>query len=342
MRPILLVASLSMFSFPAAATESACSGASSGMGCFDAAPLSGPAEPSPFRWFGRGRVLEFGRFASTSVLRYATSPAELVAPGSDPSGRLIPVVLRTMRLDLRFAVGLGRNLDLTLTLPMAISQAGSGPDALLTQSPPPLASSGFGDTRASLRTALPERLESFDWALRLEFTFPVGSERAYLGNRAMTEAFAVNAHWSDQGLSLVSDLGVRVSRPARFGDVTLGTHAFFGLGFDYGPLPDDLVHFSLECLVRPSLVPAPQLPTTVRSGAQEIRLQNGHADWVMPAEWLASISSRPFSPDLWFSVGAGTALPLSHRDRSDSRVDAWFVAPSTPRTQVIGSIALRN
>jgi hypothetical protein len=330
MRPVLWVAMVSMVSVPAAGAELACSGASSAMGCFDAAPLSGPAEPSPFHWFGRGQVLELGHIASTVVLRYASSPAELIAPSADPAGRLVPVVRHTTRLDLRLAIGLGRHVDLTLTQPTAINQAGSGPDALTTQSPPPLASSGFGDSTLSIRTRLPESLQTFAWAMRLEMTLPLGNERAYLGNRDLTEAIAVNAHWAESGFSLVTDLGLRVSRPTRFGDITLGTHAFWGLGVDYAPLQGDWLHVSLEGLIRPNLVRSPKLADSV-----------GQPTWVMPAEWMASVSSRPLPFDLWFSFGGGTGVPLSHRDGSNARVDAAFIAPSTPRYQLLGAISVR-
>jgi hypothetical protein len=350
-RPFLLAIS-TFITLPALGAELPCSGSSSGMGCFDAAPMSGPAEPSPFRWFGRGEVLRLGQVAGTAVLRYASSPAELVAPSPDPAGRLIPVVRYTTRLELRVAAGLGRHIDLTLSQPMALSQAGSGPDAVLSQSPPPLASNGFGDPRLGLRVRLPENLTHFAWTLRLELTLPLGDERAYLGNRSATEAVAVNAHWSKSGFSLVTDAGIRLARPTRFGDAQLGTSAFLGLGVDYAPIRgDDLIHVSIEALLRPSLIPAPDLSRSPNGrGDSEGRY---HADWVMPAEWLMSLSSRPLDADLWFSFGAGMALPFSHRticegnstptacDTNGSQVDPWFIAPSTPRYQVLGSVAAR-
>jgi hypothetical protein len=308
--------------------EELCTGTTSGMGCFDAAPMPGPAEPSPFRWFGRGKVLRYGQVASSVVLRYAVSPADLVAPGSDVEGRLVPVVRRTTRLDLRLAAGLGRNLDLTLTLPTAIHQTGSGPDALLSQAPEPLRSGGFGDPRLSARLQLPEALDQFAWAMRLELSVPLGDERAYVGSRSWTEALALNAQWSDSGVSVVSELGLRIAAPVRFGDVRLGSHLFWGLGLDVAPLARDLLHVTLEGYVRPSLQTSPTLESAV-----------GHPSLVMPAEWMLSVSSRPLPAELWFSLGAGTALPLSHRSGSDNRVDASFVAPTSPRSQWLFSVA---
>lgn len=331
MRPIHWVAILSTFSLPALGEELPCSGASSGIGCFDAAPFQGPAEPSPFRWFGRGRVLLPSQVAGTIAVRHATRPAELVAPGSDPNGRLVPVVKQTTRLDLRIAVGLGRGLDLTLLQPFGLFQQGSGPDAITTQAPTRLLAAGIGDSMVSFRTRLPRLLQTFDWALRMELTLPIGSERAYLGNRDMAEAVAVNAHWSAGGLSIVSDAGIRVSRTTRFGDTNLGTHAFWGLGVDYAPLTDDLLHFSLEALLRPMLVASPNLADT-----------KVHAEQIIPADWLGSVTSRPFSTDLWFSVGAGTALPRSRRSGGDARVDGHFIAPTSPRLQLIASLSLRH
>lgn len=330
MRPHPWILVLLALPLPAYGDELPCSGSATALGCFDAAPFTGPAEPSPFRWFGRGKVLKYSEVASTVVVRYANAPAELVAPGSDPNGRIVPVVRQTTRADLRFAVGIGQNLDLTGALPVAIDQAGSGPDATTTQVPAPLSNSGIGDGRIALRSRLPESLESFDWTLRLEMTLPTGNERAYLGNRDFTEAVGLNAHWSAGDFAVVTDAGLRVSRPARFGDVNLGTHAFWGLGLDFAPWQDDIVHFAIEAMVRPMLLSAPTLTDS-----------KVHAEFVMPTEWLGSVTSRPFAADIWFSVGAGTGLALSHRSGSDARVSNSFIAPTSPRYQLLASVALR-
>jgi hypothetical protein len=155
----------------------------------------------------------------------------------------------------------------------------------------------------------------------------------------MTEGVAINAHWSRFGLSLVTDVGVRVARPLRFGDVTFGTHAFWGLGIDYAPFSNDILHLTIESLVRPQLVNAWTLPKPNKGDSAP---PPSPADWVMPAEWLISVSSKPADPEFWFSLGAGMAMPLSHRAYSDARMDSWFIAPSTPRYQLVASLAARN
>ncbi|HEY5961645.1 MAG TPA: hypothetical protein VIV60_34030, partial [Polyangiaceae bacterium] len=141
----------------------------------------------------------------------------------------------------------------------------------------------------------------------------------------MTEALGINAQWSDAGVSVVTDLGIRIASPVRFGDVRLGSHLFWGLGLDVAPLARDLLHFTLEAYLRPSLVTSPNLQDAV-----------GHPDLVMPAEWLLSASCRPLPLDLWFSFGAGTALPLSRRSGGN---DGSFVAPSSPRAQLLFSMS---
>lgn len=269
--------------------------------------------------------------ASTLVLRHADSPGELVVSSSDPAGRVVPIVRRSTRLEMRLATGMGRGIDIGLVAPVALVQSGSGPDAILTQAPKPLESGGFGDPRVSLRLRLPEELTEFAWTARFELTLPVGNERAYLGERGVTGALFANGYLSLDHFSLVADLGFRVAQTTRFGDVNLGSQAILGIGFGYRPFNTDVLHFALEGLFRPMLVGAPTLPdAAVRPS------------WVAPAEWMLSTSSRPWDLDLWFSLGAGTALPLSHRDGSTERVAAWFIAPSTPRWQAIASVAIRD
>ncbi|HMA93275.1 MAG TPA: hypothetical protein VKP30_11355 [Polyangiaceae bacterium] len=265
------------------------------------------------------------------VLRHANSASELTISSSDPEGRVVPIVRHTNRLELRLATGMGRGIDIGLTQPVALGQSGSGPDAILTQTPKPLESGGFGDPRLTFRIKLPEVLSELAWTTRLEMTLPLGNERAYIGERAFTGAILVNGYVALSRFSLVADMGVRIAPVTRFGDVNLGSHGIVGLGVDYRPFTLDVLHIAIEGMFRPMLVGAPTLPEAIAKPS-----------WVVPAEWIVSASSRPWDFDLWFSLGAGTALPLSHRDGSSSRVASWFIAPTTSRWQALASVAVRN
>lgn len=320
-----------LLSARAAYAEEICSGKDSGLGCFDAAPLPGPAEPSPFRWFARGSVLSLGDFAGTFVLRHLNSPAELVVASPDPAGKRVPVVRNSTQVHARFAVGFGGGVDLTLTTKVAVDQSGAGPEAMSTQAPAPLGRTALGDPRLSLRKSLPPLSFDAKWSVRLELSAPLGDERGFAGNRSFAGAGALNVYRGFGLISLVGDVGLEVSRSTRFGDVNLGSHLFLGLGVDAAPLDSDILHASLEVLLRPVLVDAPR-PSDATA----------HADWVMPTDYLLSVSSRPLSSDLWFSLAAGGGLPLSRRDHGDARMDAWFVAPTSPRWQLLASVAVRN
>lgn len=320
-----------VLSTSAASGEDRCSGSTSGLGCFDATPLPGPAEPSPFRWLARGGVLGSGEFAGTLMLRQASSPAELVITSPDPAGRLVPVVSQSTLVHGRFAAGLGYGFDLTLGAKFAVDQSGSGPDAVSTQVPTPLTRTAFGDPSLGLRKSLPTVHRLLDSSARLELSLPVGEEAGFVAERATHGAAAWNGYLSVGAVSFAVDTGLRLVRSTRFGDVRLGSHWFVGLGVDFAPFERDLLHVSIESLMRPMLVSAPNHADT-----------NAHADWVMPAEWLLSLSSRPSRWDFWISAGAGTALPLSHRSSTDARGDAWFIAPSSSRWQWTVSVAFRR
>lgn len=320
-----------VFSSSAASAKDQCSGSSGSLGCFDATPLSGPAEPSPFRWLARGGVLRFAEFAGTVGLRQASAPADLMVNSPDPTGKLVRVVRQSTLLHARVAAGLGKGFDLTLGAKLAVDQSGSGPDALSTQAPTPLTRTAFGDPGLSLRKSLPRIHPRLTSSVRLELSLPVGNERGYVADRAVAGAAAWNGFYTLGSVSFAADTGFRLSRSTRFGDVTMGSHWFLGVGVDYAPLKHDLLHVSIEALVRPMLVGFP-----IQPGAA------GRADWVMPTDWLLSLSSRPSRLDFWLAVGAGTALPLSHRSGDDRRTDAWFIPPTSPRWQWIVSVAFRH
>lgn len=323
--------SVLVLSSSAASAEDRCSGRGGSLGCFDATPLWGPAEPSPFRWLARGGVLGLSEFAGTVGLRQASAPADLVVTSPDPAGKLVPVVRQSMLVHARVAAGLGRSFDLTLAAKLAVDQSGSGPDALSSQAPTELAHTAFGDPGLSLRKSLPWLQPRLASSARLELSLPVGNERGFVAERAVTGAAAWNGFYTLGSVSFVADTGLRLSRSTRFGDVKLGSHWFVGVGIDYAPVELDLLHVSIEALARPMLVGAPSQVDGTRG-----------ADWVMPTEWLLSLSCRPSRLDFWLAAGAGTALPLSHRSAADRRTDTWFVPPSSPRWQWIVSAAFRH
>ena len=323
---------LAAVTWVSAAQAVPCNGRYSAVGCFDAGSLPGPAEPSPWRLLGLSKPLAFSDLAATAIVSYSSRPAELSVASPDPNGRIIPVVDHSTRLDLRAAYGVGRGLDLLAAIPAAISQSGSGPDVLGSQRPEPLDTRAIGDPKAGVRFALPEKLESLSWSIRVMASAPLGSERAYLGWPSFTESVGLGASYQRSGWLLAADTSLNVMRPVRFGDLRLGTSCAVVLGIARR-LFDDRVMLSIESGIQPMLIdsPAPQ------EGA-------GRVTWLAPAQWLGGVSWRPGTGPLLISAAAGTALALSHRDRGrlvpeGVSVDQWFEAPSIPRWRALISVS---
>jgi hypothetical protein len=323
--------------FEAHSAQAACQESGASLGCVDAVPNQGPAEPSAFRWFAEGKVLPASRLALSLHYQFASKPIELVAPSADPIGRHISIVSRSHRTELRAATGLGAGVDVAVALPMSLNQAGAGSEALSTQAPKTIEQFGFGDLRLGLRTRLPKFADVFAWTLRFEVTLPTGDERSYLGEGSATETVATNVALSLGQVLIVGDLGAKVVKPRRVADVRLGSQLLTGLGVAYRVLSEDQLTVSTEGLLRPVLVDSPQLTST------DDTQTTFHTKRVLPAEWRVSVSSRPSSAPVWFSLGAGTALAFSSRNNGGAehgRVDQQFIAPTSPRFSITTSVSV--
>jgi hypothetical protein len=298
-------------------------------------PSQGPAEPTAFQSFAEGRVLGFAEKAFALNYQFTHRPLEIVAPSPDPAGRIVPILQASHRVELRAAAGLGRGIDATAALPIAISQSGAGSEAVSSQRPQAVEHAGVSDLRLSLRTALPRLVRDLDSSLRLEITLPTGSSRAYLGDRYLSDTLAANIGYSLGDFRFVGDFGFRNRKPQRFADVIVGTQLLVGVGVAYRAVREELLTIAVEMRAEPFLLPSPTPDkNTYPYPASNVSL-------AMPAEWLVNISTRPGKHPLWFSTGAGTAVALSRRSAEDSHVDRSFVAPTSPRIRVALSAMYR-
>jgi hypothetical protein len=245
------------------------------------------------------------------------------------------VVKENNRFEMRAALGMARGIDVTLAIPFTASQFGTGSEAISTQNPTPIAQTGLGDMRLGFRTALPKFNDALDMTLRLELTLPTGEKSSYLGEIGPTEAVAATAGYSLGPLLLGAEVGARVRKEQRFSDVAIGSQILFGLGVAWRILAHEQLTVAVESYLRPLLSTQPTLQSKDYSPATT------HATWVMPAEWMASVVSRPGTFPLWVSLGAGTALPLSFRDSTEGHVTSNFIAPTTPRAKVTASATFR-
>lgn len=299
-----------------------CFGTTTLAGCFSVLGVSGPAEPGPFRTLSMGRTLPAGSFAFSANTWYIVRPAELAVSSPDPEGRTIDVVSRATVVDLRAAYGIGSHLDLTLAAPVFVDIRGIGADAISTQNPAAFQGAALGDPRIMVRASLlPWSIREVRLMLRNEWTLPLGNDTRYAGDVAVTSTLAVTAAAYSDGWSVALDVGMRSAPATRFGDVRLGTSAIFGFGFARDILADNVLSIGLEAWANPVLVSAPTTDVPSSHGSQPI-----------PAEWLANAQWHPRSLPYWFWLGAGTALPLSHRDITNVPfADSNYIAPSSAR-----------
>ena len=287
--------------------------------------VTGPAEPGPFRTLSLGRTLPAGSFAVSANSWYIVRPAELAVSSPDPAGRTVNVVSRSTVIDWRAAFGIGSRLDLTLAAPVFVDIRGAGADAISTQKPAAFQGAALGDPRIGVRASLlPSNLREWRLMLRNEWTLPLGNNTHYAGDLSVTSTLATTGVWHDEGWSVALDIGVRSAPATRFGDVRLGTSAIFGLGFARDIITDNVLSVGLEAWANPVLIAAPTTDVPSNKGASAV-----------PAEWLANVQWHPEGLPCWFWLGAGSALPLSHRDTTNVPfADSNFVAPSTARVRL--------
>jgi hypothetical protein len=334
---LLLVGALS-WTLLASNAQASCQRSGAGLQCFDVTPSFGPAEPSAFRGFGEGKVLPASKLALGVHYQFAQLPLEMIAPSGDPNGRSIHVVDHSHQLELRSALGLGRGMDVLFAVPFGFARAGTGSEALSTQSPSPIQTEGVGDLRLGIRSRLPKLSEPFAWTMRFEATLPTGNERSYLGEGNATGTLASNIAWSLERFLIAADFGLTATKSHQFADVRLGTRLSSGLGVAYHILSEDRLTLGVEAWVASILIDS---PTIVSQDEYRTRY---HTTRVIPGEWHLNVSSRPLSLPIWFSLGAGTAFALSARDSAGaeaSRVDERFIAPGTPRFRLTASSTVR-
>jgi hypothetical protein len=300
--------------------EAACDETGDGVGCFDAVPMSGPAEPSPFLGLGVTRGLPARQLALKSTWLYADPAAELLAASPAPDGKRIPVVEHSLRTELRFALGLGRRFDLLGALGAAVAQSGAGRDVLASQRPEALPRAGLTDPRLGLRFALPLPTPALALLVRAESTLPLGDERAYTTSGGWSPTLAVSGSL-DHGRALYAfDTGVQLRRGVRFADTRLGSEAFLRLGAAVSVWGEDTLTLGLENHLGYHLASQPE------PGDDQPQVTSLASNTV-----LGTVSFHVPETTLFFGVSGGLGLPLSQRSADDRRIEDPFFAPNAPR-----------
>jgi hypothetical protein len=164
---------------------------------------------------------------------------------------------------------------------------------------------------------------------RLELTLPLGAKDRFAGARGFALAPSVAGSYQTGRLVLGAELGARLRQPVPFAGVRIGSQIFAALGVGLEILERERLSLLLESWVLPSL------------GNQQPAAGNRHAVHVslIPAEWLASVRSRPLREMPWvIQLGFGTGLPLSTETRvNDNGGDSsdYFLGVTSPEVRAV-------
>jgi hypothetical protein len=239
--------------------------------------------------------------------QFTSRPIIINAPGPDPYGTEIAAVKRALQLDLLGAFGVLPRLELTLALPIVLTQSGTGVSGATSVSSTPITSTAIKDPRIGLGFDLFKAQGDvmLSGKLKYELSFPLGNERAFAGERAVVHApaVAIVARW--QEFTFATALGFRLRPSVRLGDTRYGSQLTASAGVAFSALDQSRLDLALEAWVYPSLIS--QLQTQPSGTTTDASFA--------PSEWQFAVRTAPY-PNLLLQLGMGTAIALSSRSRS--------------------------
>jgi hypothetical protein len=224
------------------------------------------------------------------------------------------------------AAGLGRKLELGLSLGLILRQRGAGSAGLSAQNGPGLTPSAERDPRLSLAYAL--ALGGQVWLKpRLALAVPLGDTTAYASSGAFTVAPALPLGWVHDRFAAAGELGLRLRPAVELGSVRWGSQAELGLGVSVDVLPNRWLAFAAEGFALASLIGS----DTARASALGIESD------VLVAEWLLSARSFPETGAPWsLALGAGGGVAASTQTtRGDVE---HFIAPTSPGLRLLAEV----
>jgi OmpA-OmpF porin, OOP family len=290
--------------------------------CVDANSLWLPAGDARFLSIAPALPARREGFSFGLAVSFLDRPVRLLAPSPDPEGREINLVKDSLDAALLVAYGATQRLELTMAVPMALYQRGSGVQGFTSQSAPPLQTTAVRDPRLGAGLSVIEhRPLGFAGKARLEVSLPIGGEQNLAGGRtiAFAPGFAMELHRGR--FRLGSEIGFRLRGVSEIAGTRVGSEATLALGVSFDVLRDSLLTVALESWMFPSLVSqARDMPDGTR--ARNVVLA--------PSEWLVSVRSVPLL-GVAFQLGGGTALPLSSERRifADGTSDVEYFAGVT-------------
>ncbi|HTM45427.1 MAG TPA: hypothetical protein VL137_10755 [Polyangiaceae bacterium] len=275
--------------------------------CVDANPLWLPAGPSRFVSVDSESAMHPNALALAAGFQFISHPIIIRAPGPDPYGTEVAAVKRALQMDLLGAFGILPRLELTLALPVVISQNGSGVSSATSVAPTPIASTALKDPRIGLGFDLfnEQGDVTLTGKLKYEVSLPLGNDHAFAGERAVVHApaVAIAARW--QEFTFATELGFRLRPQVVLGDTRYGSQLTAAVGLGFSAIDQSRLDLSLEAWAYPSLIS--QLQTQPSGTVTDASFA--------PSEWQLAVRTSPY-PNLLLQLGMGTAIALSSRTRS--------------------------
>ena len=308
--PFLFSALLSLAAWTAASSARAndCSSLGGMSTCIDADNLW--PHPGPGEWLavGSSATTPADRVAFGLTLSYLSRPIGVRISSADPEGTPIYLVDNAVNATFLWTLGITDRLELTLAAPVTLWQDGAGVGEL-TGSDDQLPRSALHDARFGFAFAFLQRprsgpSEGLGITSRFELTLPVGDERAFTHSRTVVLAPSLAGDYRFGPLTLGAELGARVRGETKLAGATMGSQLLFGAGASVEVLPAKLLALGAEAFALYTF--AEQEPPTRE------RDQFDAGPPLVPAEWIASVSSAPLlGGDVRFTLGGGGPIPFA-------------------------------
>lgn len=190
---------------------------------------------------GSALTAEHLRWGLTVFGNHAAEPLRLV----DPTGRHDDVDLLTHQtgVDVTAFVGLFDNFELSLALPLAVSQDTTDTGGLLPTSDASFSAGGFSSVRLIPKARFLS-LGQFHLAAAMPVVIPLGSGAPYLDPGGPSVHPRAIVEWNP-GFRVAANLGVAIREKRDLADLALGSAFTFGLG---GEVPVEVAGQRLDIL----------------------------------------------------------------------------------------------
>ncbi len=275
--------------------------------CIDSDNLWATAGGGPFFSVAPTQTMPAARASFGLVLSYLSRPVTLGVSSPSAAGTTIDAIDNAVNATFLGSLGISDRFELTLAAPVTLYESGPGL-AGVTGAKDELVRSAVRDFRFGGAYALIKRsrtglLAGPALTLRIDFAAPTRTLGAFAGAATMTAAPSLTFDQRFGRLALAAQAGARIRGESQLANAVVGTQMYGALGASYEVIPDGLLALSGEAFA---------LLTLAKQGPRRLGDETGTHAPLVPAEWIASVTTAPFlAGDLGFTLGGGGPIPLS-------------------------------